>query len=122
MSTRPAGLGDRFNRRLSGINTRQLRMDAGQAERDAAAGAERARTVEAAVMTRIYHPVIEAPEFKCYRVIRRWKGEDPEDIGFSRDQATAIALMNRELGWAIVLDPQGKRIAHNWQLMTEKPE
>lgn len=64
---------------------------------------------------RIHHPVLKAPQRKCYRALRFWKGEAyGEDIGFgTKDQA--LAILRRELGWAIVVDPNGKRIAYNWQ-------
>lgn len=119
MSSRPAGLGDRYNRSMSGMSTKSMRMDAAQAEQDAAAGAERAR---ADVTERVYHPAIKAPEHKCFRVVRRWKNEEyGEDIGYRRTQGEALILMNRELGWARVVNPNGKPIAFNGQPMTEKP-
>lgn len=73
-------------------------------------------------IVRVHHPAIKAPEHKCYRVIRRWKGEDfGECIGFSRTEAEALFLLNKELGWAIVVDPNEKRSAFNFQPMTSRP-
>lgn len=89
-----------------------------QIDRESAARQEAERVRQAESLKRIHHPAIKAPEFKCYRVIRRWQDEEyGEDIGFSRLQAEALMVMNREQGWAIVLDPQGKRIAWNGQTM-----
>lgn len=118
MSSRPAGLGDRWNRRLGGMSTKHMRLDPVQADQDAAAGAERARAAIAAASERIHHPAIKAPEFKCYRVIRRWESEEcGEDIGFARTEAEACRLMNREQGWAIVVNPNNRRVAYNFQPM-----
>lgn len=71
---------------------------------------------------RTYHQAIKTPEHRCYRVIRFWKGEDfPEDIGYFKTETEAFRLMNRELGWAIVVNPNHKRIAFNYQPMTSRP-
>ena len=121
MSTRPAGLGDRWNRSLSDMSTRNMRMDPTEADQDAARGAEQARVTLAAASERVHHPAIPAPEHKCYRVLRRWKGDEfSECIGFRRTEAEALILLNKELGWAIVVDANGKRVAHNFQPMTER--
>lgn len=114
----------RFNHKLGGMSTRNLEatVDRVAIDADVQARAERAKAEDVALMTRIYHPAVKAPEHKCYRVIRRWKGEAfGEDIGFRRTETEAVLLMNRELGWAIVIDPNGRRKAHNFQAMTERP-
>lgn len=80
------------------------------------------RERHAAPAERIHHQAIKAPEHKCYRVVRRWKNEEyGEDIGWLGTYEHALWVMNRELGWAIVLDRNGKRIGHNFQPMETRP-
>lgn len=122
MSPRPAGLGSRWNRRLGHIDTRNLdaRVDPWLVAADVEAGAERARAADVAALTKVHHPAVEAVEWKAFRVIRRYRQHgdiQSEDIGGFRTEAEALALCNRELGWAMVLGQDGKRKAWNGQTM-----
>lgn len=67
---------------------------------------------------RRHHPTIQPPERKCFRVVRRYRrnGEfEVEDIGAFSAAAPALQLLARELGNAVLLEPNGKPSAQNWQ-------
>ncbi len=107
------------------LNARGVQLSAEEIaaiEREEEARLEAARTRQAKPRERIYHPAIKAPEHKCYRVLRQWK-DSPwrEDIAACKTELQAWAVLDREKGWAIVVDPNGKRVAHNGQPMTERP-
>lgn len=109
--------------RLNAIRQTSLSADEIAAiDRESAAAVDAARAKFEAEIARVHHLAIKAPEHKCFRVVRRWKDEEyGEDIGFFRTSVEACRLMNRELAWAIVIDPNGKRSAHNFQPMTHRP-
>jgi len=71
-------------------------------------------------MERISHPAIKAPEYKCFRVLRRFKtaeGLDFEDIGKVKTVAAALEISIHEIGYAVVLDPNNKQVSYNGQPM-----
>ena len=64
------------------------------------------------------HPVQKAPERKCYRVIRMFRQRGTfefEDIGAFVEAGNALRMLDREIGKARVLDPNGKVYSDNWQ-------
>ena len=92
-----------------------------QSERETQTGIQAARARETAESSRIYHPAIPAPQHLCFRVVRKWTGEAVgEDIGHFRTEHEARALLRKELGWACVLNPNGRQMAINFQAMTER--
>src|SRR5258708_6677905 len=68
---------------------------------------------------RIHHPVIKAPEYKCYRVLRHFSSASGvlqfEDIGASHSLGDALAISTREQGYAIVVAPTGNTVCYNGQ-------
>jgi hypothetical protein len=104
------------------MSTRNLDdlVDRDQLAADVAAGQADARARDAQLFERVSHPAIKAPEYKCYRVIRRFKVNgvvEFEDIGAFKTMEPALAMIRREQGWASVSDLNGKRIAYNWRPM-----
>jgi hypothetical protein len=100
-----------------------METDHAQAERDAAAGRERAIAAERAASERIVHPVVAAPERKCFRVIRLFLNHGAvgiEDIGFAATAAPALAISTREQWRAQVLDPDGRIYSDNWRHMERR--
>lgn len=100
------------------------------AGRSSISWAAKTMTVEARVATcapapapaivRIHHPAIPAPEFKCYRVVRYYQQDglvQSETIGWSKLPTQALLLIDREIGKARVLDPNGKPFSDNYQPM-----
>lgn len=92
-------------------------VDRAQGERDAAAGRAAAQAVEP-----IAHPVVPAPERKCYRVIRLFSREGHlclEDIGSGSVQE-AMAIQTSERWRAQTLDPNGRIYSDNWREMERR--
>jgi hypothetical protein len=85
-----------------------------------------ARTVvqtQDAISRRYHHPAIDPPERKCYRVIRRYSlnGElQFEDIGAFNSLGNALSMSTRELGYAVILDPNNKQVSYNGQPLEER--
>jgi hypothetical protein len=97
-----------------------MQVDYAQAERDAAAGiaAAKAETFE-----RVVHPVIQAPERKCFRVIRLFllAGHlGSEHIGAASSAREAMAISTSEQWRAQVLDPDDRIYADNWRSMERR--
>lgn len=96
-----------------------METDFAQSERDAAAGAERAR---ATVLERVEHPVVTPPR-RGFRVIRLFLLQGHlsiEDIGQPANAAEAMAISTTERWRAQVLDPEGKVYADNWRQMERR--
>lgn len=71
---------------------------------------------------RVVHPVVKAPEHKCYRVIRLFLLDgrlDIEDIGYG-DARHAIALCTSEEWRAQVLEPNGRVHIDNLRTLEER--
>lgn len=78
---------------------------------------------EAPTLARVRHPVIKAPQYKCYRVIRHFRQggwTQFEDIGAFYSAVDAALMLAREEGNARVLDPRGKVFADNFQPIEER--
>jgi hypothetical protein len=76
-----------------------------------------------ATLERIAHPVVEAPAFKCYRVIRLFMLQGHlqiEDIGFGSTPGQAMSIATHEQWRCQVLDPNGKVYSDNWRTMERR--
>ena len=126
MSHRPAGLGDRWNRRLGWTNTRHLsdRVDPAALEQEVTSGAAAAAVAEAQCREKVEHPVIEHPVYTTpYRVTRRFKTRDgvqTELIGETKTENEARRIANREKWAAFVTDSNGRMVYFNWHDMENR--
>lgn len=71
-------------------------------------------------LQRVVHPVVTAPERKCYRVIRLFRLQGHlgiEHIGVCANATEAMAISTTEQWRAQVIDPNDKVLSDNWQSM-----
>lgn len=108
---------DRWNRRHGFWRTREVDASVvALATRAAEDGVAAARAAQ--VRARVHHPVTKAPEWKCYRVIRRFTVHGElcfEDIGSCKTHGEALAISTHEAGHAVILDPNNKTLGTNGQ-------
>ncbi len=83
-----------------------------------------AQARERRAMTKIHHPAVQGPSWKCYRVVRLYRRRgliESEDLSRGTAiAAPALMVMTRELGRARVLDPNGNVVADNLQPIEDR--
>lgn len=70
----------------------------------------------------VVHPVVKAPEHKCFRVIRLFKQDNRlaiEDIGYGTAKQ-AMAILSTEEWRAQVLDLNGRVHSDNWRALEKR--
>jgi len=114
-----------MSRRRPGISRSHGKLGWMSKHLDVSAGPATTATcqpVPSPAIVRVHHPAIKAPEYKCYRVLRRFlldKEMAFEDIGAFKGLSAALILSSREQGFAVVLDPNGKQVSWNGQPIAE---
>ena len=115
-----------MRRTRPGMSNRYSHKRGSWMSKDAGHYAQADRDYKPAVITlpeKVAHPVVKAPQHKCYRVIRLYVMSDGylsfEDIGYGTERE-AMDILGSEKWRAQVLNPDGCHHADNWLSMEKR--